>query len=335
MDASDIQLPAGYSVEAVATGLTYPSAETFDEQGNVYVVESGYSYLDKYGTSKLLRVEGGGKVRPVAKGEEKGPWNGVAYRNGVFCVSEGNVQEGGRILKVTKDGSVTAIVGNLPKFGDHQTNGRVVGDDGYVYFGQGTATNSGVVGRDNYRMGWLSRNEKYHDILCQDVVLTGENYTADNFLTLDGDDKATTGAYVPFGTSTQPGQTIPGKVPCTGAVMRVRATGGAVELVAWGFRNPYGMAFSPNGRLFITENSFDARGSRPVTTKGDYLWEVKPGAWYGWLDYEGGCRLALMVTDAPERKHRPGSCSNTPNPAQTCRRTGRAFLFERHGVFTF
>jgi glucose/arabinose dehydrogenase len=57
--------------------------------------------------------------------------------------------------------------------------------------------------------------------------------------------------------------------------------------VAWGLRNPFGLAFH-EGRLFVTENGFDARGSRPVITKGDHLWEIEPGSWYGWPDFDGG-----------------------------------------------
>jgi len=61
-----------------------------------------------------------------------------------------------------------------------------------------------------------------------------------------------------------------------------------VELVAWGLRNPYGLAFSPDGRLFATENQYDVRGSRPVFGTGDLLWEIKSGQWYGWPDFFAG-----------------------------------------------
>src|SRR5687768_11406881 len=40
----DVALPEGYSIEAVATGLTFPTGVAFDEAGGIYVVESGYSY---------------------------------------------------------------------------------------------------------------------------------------------------------------------------------------------------------------------------------------------------------------------------------------------------
>ena len=44
INPSDIGLPQGYAIEAVAKDLTFPTGITFDEDGEVYVVESGYSY---------------------------------------------------------------------------------------------------------------------------------------------------------------------------------------------------------------------------------------------------------------------------------------------------
>jgi glucose/arabinose dehydrogenase len=69
--------------------------------------------------------------------------------------------------------------------------------------------------------------------------------------------------------------------------MRLPVGGGAPELVAWGFRNPFGLAFSPDGRLYVTDNLYDNRGSRPVWGAGDLLWAVTPGIWYGWPDFHG------------------------------------------------
>src|SRR5215212_5115754 len=106
---------------------------------------------------------------------------------------------GGRILKITKDGSLTALISNLPSMGDHHTNGPVI-KDGFIYFGQGTATNSAVVGEDNARFGWLLRQKDFHDIPCKDVVLAGQNYSSQNILTDSANDQTTTGSYVPFGT---------------------------------------------------------------------------------------------------------------------------------------
>jgi sugar lactone lactonase YvrE len=298
----DIAIPEGYKVEAVGQGLTFPTGITFDENGDVYIVESGYSYGELWLAPRLLKLEDNGSITEIVKGSKNGPWTGVDYKNGNFYVAEGGSMEGGKILKISKDGkSIVPLVENLPSLGDHQTNGPIVGKDGYVYFGQGTVTNSGVVGKDNADFGWLYRHAELHDIPCEDIILNGQNFKSENPLTEDKKDKVNTGAYSTFGTTTYPHQTIKGSVPCNGAIMRVPANGGPVELVAWGLRNPFGLSFSPNGSLFATENGYDTRGSRPGYGTADVLWEIKPGSWYGWPDYSAGQPLATKDYKTPHK----------------------------------
>src|SRR5215218_1184629 len=287
-NSADIALPEGYSAEVVATGFTFPTGVAFDDRGGVYVLEAGYSYGEVWTTPRLLKVNPGGTPTVVATGENA-PWNGVVFHGGAFYIAAGGEKNGGRILRVTPDGKIKAIVEGLPSLGDHHTDGPAVGSDGWIYFGQGTATNSGVVGTDNYEFGWLKRHPDFHDIPCKDVRLAGKNFTSDDPITPGR--KATTGAYLPFGQASTAGQVVPGKVPCGGAVMRVRPEGGTPELVAWGFRNPFGLAFAPDGTLYLTENGYDQRGSRPVFGSPDVLWRVENGAWHGWPDYAMGVKL--------------------------------------------
>lgn len=310
---SDIALPGGYVIEVVATGLNLPTGVTFDDAGRVYVTESGYSYGEVFTTPRLLRIEPGGGTTVVATGKNP-PWTGVAWADGAFVVSEGGVTEGGRIVRITPDGQRQTLVAGLPSLGDHHTNGPVVGPDGFIYFGQGTATNSGIVGEDNHRFGWLKRHPELHDVPCKDVTLTGATLTSPNPLTPHDDDEATTGAFVPFGTPTQKGQVIPGKVPCSGAVMRVPARGGTLNLVAWGFRNPFGLAFSPDGKLFVTDNGYDDRGSRPVWGNADSLWAVTPGTWYGWPDFADGRPVSQDRYAPPGGPTPPALLEAPPNP---------------------
>ena len=283
----DIALPPGYAIDVVAVGLTFPTSVTFDDAGNVYVLESGYVYGEVFGTARLLRLRG--KAAPeVVASSDNGPWTGVTFHAGAFYVAEGGVRHGGRILRIDGQGKTTALVEGLPSLGDHHTNGPAIGRDGYVYFGQGTATNSAVVGEDNADFGWLARHPQFHDVPCRDVKLTGANLESSDPRTPDERDRASTGAYSAFGVTTAPGQVVPGRVPCSGAIMRVPLAGGPVELVAWGFRNPFGLSFAPDGALYATDNGYDDRGSRAVFGAADMLWRVQPNTWYGWPDFSEG-----------------------------------------------
>ncbi len=308
VDSADVVLPAGYRIEAVATGLAFPTGVAFDDDGRAYVTEAGYSYGGFSSTPRLLRVESDGRTTEVAVGDNP-PWNGVAFypgsgpgQAGAFFVAGGH-ERPGQVLRITPDGETTVLVDGLPSLGDHHTNGPAVGPDGWLYFGQGTATNAGVVGLDNFAFGWAQEHPDFHDTPCRDVTLAGLNRTTPNPLTPDEGDRATTGAFVPFGTSTEAGQVIPGALPCSGAVMRVRPDGSGLELVAWGFRNPFGLAFAPDGALYVTENQYDVRGSRPVFGTGDLLWRVEPQPetipWYGWPDFWGGVPLSEDGFEAP------------------------------------
>jgi glucose/arabinose dehydrogenase len=284
---ADILLSPGFKIELLHEGLDFPSAVAFDDNGTLYAVETGYAYGEVWREPKLIRLDANGTKTEVAKGSKNGPWTGLIFYNGSFYVSEGGQSEGGKILKISPQGEIKTLVDNLPSMGDHHTNTLVVKDN-YIYFGQGTATNSGIVGPDNADFGWLKRKKDFHDIPCRDIVVTGQNYESENILTDDPNDKILTGAYSPFGTKTTAGQTIEGSIPCSGAILRIPIDGGNVEVVSWGLRNPYGIAISPSGRLFTTENGFDDRGSRPVWGAGDVLWEVKEGMWYGWPDFAEG-----------------------------------------------
>lgn len=289
---ADIALPQGYKIEAVATGLTFPAAANLDADGNLYVIEAGYSYGEVFQTPRLIRLGSDGQQTTVLEGSNNGPWNCLVYHEGYFYISEGGQLEGGRIFRVKPDGSDKKIlVENLPSLGDHHTDNLVI-KDGYIYFGQGTATNSGVVGPDNYNYGWLKRHPGFHDIPCRDITLIGENYRSENPLTDYENDEVETGAYQPFGTRSTAGQVVKGRVPCTGSVMRIPLDGGAPEMMAWGLRNPYGLALAPDGKIYISENGYDDRGSRPIWGTGDVLYELKEGLWYGWPDFSGGKKIA-------------------------------------------
>jgi glucose/arabinose dehydrogenase len=73
----------------------------------------------------------------------------------------------------------------------------------------------------------------------------------------------------------------------------MNADGSNLEQYAWGLRNPFGLAWSSDGRLFVADNGYDERGSRPVGNAPDVIWQVRRNAWYGFPDYVAG----IAITD--------------------------------------
>ena len=70
-----------------------------------------------------------------------------------------------------------------------------------------------------------------------------------------------------------------------------------IEPVSWGYRNPYGLRFSPNnhalqGGLLVSENGEDERGARPVNNSPDRLTLAQQNPdgspdYHGWPDRFG------------------------------------------------
>jgi glucose/arabinose dehydrogenase len=82
---------------------------------------------------------------------------------------------GVKISAVEADGNVKDLVTGLPSHGDHYNNEMTVGPDGKIYFGQGTASNSRVVGIGNaYPFVWLFLHPDVSDVPAKDIRLTGE-----------------------------------------------------------------------------------------------------------------------------------------------------------------
>jgi glucose/arabinose dehydrogenase len=284
----DIHVPSGYTVEVVATGLNAPVHCTFDVRGFCYVSECGHKIDSKPRIVRVNLATGAQETYfelPAERWSKTGAFTGAAWHEGSLYITNTDT-----ISRLDSGGSLNDIVTDLPGKGDHQTNHPVVGPDNKLYWGQGVATNAGVVGADNFAYEWLATFPEFCDIPAQDVVLAGRNYEFQNVLG-DLTETVRTGAYVPFGTETTPGQVIPGQAKCTGAILRCNLDGSDLETVAWGLRNPYGLAFNQEGRLFATEHGMDERGGRKIVEDLEDFYEIEHGAWYGWPDFASGIRL--------------------------------------------
>jgi len=331
--AQDIIVPRGYKVEVFARGLNFPTDIAFDgnkENFKAYILESGTGLPGRCNNREgpgyagtpagnnpftpdiVIYDSAGNKIggplgKPGTRSDGKtfqadGPAIGLAFEHdfqgGRLFATDSNQGVRGapgvgnntsRVLQVDlPSGKVNALISGLPT-GDHPTE-QIVVKDGWLYWSQGSATNAGVTGHDNGGGG------NQHDIACQQVTLSQNTWrsVSDNHETsgYSNHNQARPGAVVPAFE----GATLPGM--CTGAILRAPISNPTkIEPVAWGFRNPYGLRFSPKdhplkGELMISENGEDERGARPVNNAPDRLAPARQTpdgspSFHGWPDRFG------------------------------------------------
>jgi hypothetical protein len=137
------------------------------------------------------------------------------------------------------------------------------------------------------------------EVPCEDVTLTGEDYLVDNDFTKEKGDEKLTGVFVPYGVQTEPGQKIKGEFWCNSSLYSANADGSNPKLLAWGIRNAFHQEFSPDGKLYFSNNSGNPIPGRPVYDDWETVYALEEGAWYGWPDYYS----SVPITG--KRFHRP------------------------------
>lgn len=272
-------------MKIIAKKFNFPTSIAFDEAGDLYVAESGLPFAGAAPGGCIWRVEKDGTKTCLLK-NLRAPVNGLAFYKGYFYISEGGFP--GRISRWKPGQEPEVLVDNLPGKGNYHTNMVAIGPDEKIYFSQGAMTNSGVVGLDAFELQWLKQLPHPFDKPGYDIVVSGQQFETIDPFDATNMETIKTGAFAPFGHSQTAGQRIKAEFPCTASIMRCDLDGGNLELVAWGIRNAYGLAFLPDGRLLATDQGADDRGSRPIGQMPDYLFEIKKDAWYGWPDFAGG-----------------------------------------------
>ncbi|MFC4617740.1 PQQ-dependent sugar dehydrogenase [Camelliibacillus cellulosilyticus] len=279
IDPSHIQVPAGFRIDVIAQGLTTPINLLITNGGEMIVADAGVIS----GNGKVLRLTANG-IQQIADGFRP-PLTGINEYNNLLYVAHR-----GTITTVTPEGKKKDIIAGLPSFGDHHNNRTIFGPDGKMYFGQGTATNAGVVGADNH---WVKNHPFFHDYAGATLPLAGHNFLTGDLLTDQDNRRALTGAFSPFGHATRKNERVTAMIKASGSVLRANPDGSNLELVAWGLRNPFRMRFDRHGRLFTANHGMDERGSRPIKNSPDEFQLIRYGEWYGWPDYTGG----IPITD--------------------------------------
>jgi len=336
----NIVLPAGFTASVFIAGLNAPTGIAFRGDANnfeVYVLESGHGLpsvcndqslwpggefaLDNPFTPDILVFNKNGiKIRgPLAKPtsdggglQPEGPAIDIAFVSGfsggaLFATdsNQSTHQHNGqnnssRIVTVNPiTGQVSAFITQLPT-GDHPTE-QLAFKDGWIYWSQGSTTNSGVVGLDN------GGGQNQSDIPCQSIVLSQNVFDSGNGVSTSG--------YSPFGV-TNPGGTVAAffnsftsevrQGVCDGAILRAPLSNpNNIQAFSWGYRNPYAIRFPPKdhplaGGILAGMDGADERGNRPSNNAPDelHLGRQNPDGspdYHGWPDRYGGLPTSQAV----------------------------------------
>jgi len=117
----------------------------------------GYSYGEVWTVPRLLRIQPGGEATVVASGGKNGPWTAVTHHEAPsMWLKAGTGREAASFVSRRAEKSPfwvkrSAQSGRSPYERCDRRAGWV------ALFQPGTSTNSGLVGEDNARFGWLKR----------------------------------------------------------------------------------------------------------------------------------------------------------------------------------
>jgi glucose/arabinose dehydrogenase len=288
-----LEVPPGFKVEKVASGLQRPTSITWDDAGNMYVVEAGNDFLPEQDTPmRIFRIKDDGSRQEVVDLNKAGIKPAIVsllWHQGWFYFTHRAEDATGAVSRVDLNGNVELLFkGIIDSQAEHQINDIKAGPDGMMYVSVGPAGNAGVIGPSV--APFVMRNPNVHTTPCQDIVLVGKNFKTQDFRSQNAGDSALTGAYVPFGVETHPGQVIKGVTLCGGSILKFDPNDamGTITTHAWGFRNLIGLTWDSKGNMYAGENGYDVRGSRPVNDVIDASLRIHEGMWYGVPDFSAG-----------------------------------------------
>lgn len=332
-DVEGVLIEDGYDLRLVVDGLNYPSNLAHGD-GRIWVTESGFAAPDVPPTvlELTLSESGEGSTRVILTpamlpmGMLVPPFTDATYRDGMLYLGHRQVGANGwrvgaysRFSPDDPVGTFETVITNLPSVGDHSNNTIVFGEDGRAYFGQGSATNTGVNGPDN---SWISDAPGFREIAPVDIVLNGVEFSPRVPFDADPDADGVTAPYRPYDSGAiDAGFIIEGATPDnpqdgiiagSGTVYSFDADAddpvSTLRLEAWGLRNPFGLTFDADDptRLFVSNNGSDIRGqagdpndpldpstfvirgSRPVAQEEDDLFVLEVGGdaeFFGWPEF--------------------------------------------------
>ncbi len=302
VDGRDVVTPDGYTVEPLLAGLSFPCGMGFADDGTLYILEGGSTWPTRpYMPARILSLDPAGHMEVLDEEVLGGP-RGVAYKDGAIYVSV----KGGYHTHIDRydlqTRERTIVVDKIPDGGWHEPGGPVFGPDGLMYFGQGSVSQQGVVLPQGFTVD-VAKHPHARDVPGQDVTLSGNNVWSRD-PTMPYPYLVETGPFKPFGVAAKKGEVIKGELLCNSAVWRSHPDGSGMELLAWGIRNPYGMAIDEQGELYVADNDFEEKSERAIAEDPDRIWHIKNATqphgsiatpeWYGFPDI---CGDGLPVWD--------------------------------------
>ena len=133
-DASAAQVPDGYQVEVLLSGLQYPSSIEFSDT-SIFVAEAGNIDGDWLAPARILEfplANPAGNTGKIVADQLSGPVTDLLMHQGKLYISHRGK------ISVLDGGKVRDLVTDLPSVGDHN-NQLTVGPDGKIYVGLGDA----------------------------------------------------------------------------------------------------------------------------------------------------------------------------------------------------
>ncbi|HEY1685112.1 MAG TPA: hypothetical protein VGG19_10140 [Tepidisphaeraceae bacterium] len=305
LDRAIVETPTGFQLEPYVRYLTDPAAIACDNRGNLLIAEG--STTDSSPLIFGFRPDGSRfNIYPVGRIPNipwlpifrlYGPIGGMVVDQNWIYISHRDRNGRGVITAFDYEGHHRTVVADLPAQGEYSVTDLAIGPNGKLYFGVGSATNSGVVGLDDWDIGWVRQYPKFSDLAGADLKLLGYRFDTPNPIAglFGPGETAVTAPFQPFATGNR--LRIRKSDKPTGAIYSVNPMGGGLEVIAHGIRNPDGLAFNEYGRLYMTDQGMQLRGTRPVKDDPDSLLWVLKGTWYGFPDFSADLR---PITELPQ-----------------------------------
>ena len=228
-----------------------------DENKNTYIAYDNYiKAIKEDGREEILLQDKALKIENI-----------IYYKNKLYFISKDNLYK-----YDLENRNLKSILENIPWVGKYLDRNLII-KDSKLLLSIGTVTNSGIASYENdYSLDKIPYDKSY-----MDITLNGFNY---------GEKK--TGAFMPYGNSSEEGQRIRADSLANASIVEINLDDNKASLYASGIRNIKGWDLDSEGNLIGIVGGMENIGERPINRDFDYLYKIDKGKWYGWPDFSGG-----------------------------------------------